>query len=401
MIKVNLNRTQLNRQRKQSLLFAIFVCGVIGLVSLLIPVYSSAQTAGSVTKTDSSQYIQVTGKKNITKNKTAKAAIKASSKKPTQKNIQSKSVQKFSVKTLPKSEVVISPKEEALYKKPKFYASYNPNQSPVTDVNVTKALQKKEEKTDYAFSMSAQVSRGTSLIDHQDGSRSDSMEILVLPSLSTPIGSFSIKETFSQNLNNADDVEAGFSDASVTYAPKPIDWEWSPPYVLVLKPSMTALVPFSKISVKKNQMQTALIAGLSFGIRPDISPAGLAVQKEGAWDVSIGLTAGKNFYPYEEDINGQPLNAYSSNQSLTMAYTISDWSFSVELVHRSRWTFQGNTKASFVASEEIGYSLTKNFGLAIGHTNDAAAMKANGVETNYNLVDDNTSTVYISAGASF
>ena len=364
MIKVNLNRTQLNRQRKQGLLFAIFVFTVVGLVSLLIPVYSSAQTRGEVYKADASQYISVAGSVAFTTTAGKKSTNKKSN----------------------------------------AYASYNPQQSSISALNTTNATHsqaKKEEKSDYTFSLAAQVSRGTSLVDHQDGTRSDSSEVLVAPSLSTPIGRFSAKLTYSQNLNDADDVQAGISDASITYATKSIDWALSTPHKLMLTPSLTTIVPLSKISVKKNQMQTALIAGISLGVAPDSSAAGQVLQKEGAWMAGVSLTAGRNFYPYEEDINGQPLNAYTSNQSLSAGYIISKWSFSVELVHRSRWTFQGNTKASFAASEEIGYSITDHFSVAIGHTNDAAAMKANGVETNYNLVDDNTSSVYISAGASF
>ncbi len=116
----------------------------------------------------------------------------------------------------------------------------------------------------------------------------------------------------------------------------------------------------------------------------------------------MGLTAGRSFHSYEQDINGAVLNRYSSNQTLAVGYSIGDWSFSVEFLNRLRWTYQGNLKTpSFVASQEIGYSIHDHFNLAVGHTNEASAMKDNGVDSNYNLVDEKTSTVYGTVGVAF
>ncbi len=253
-------------------------------------------------------------------------------------------------------------------------------------------------KPDYTFKATVEVSRSTSLYDFKDGSRSDSLDLLFYPILKTPVGTFSLKETYSKNLNNEADTANGFSDATISYGFGAKDWEWSPPYVLTMSPSISVVVPISDLSVKKNQLQTAVAGGLTFGIRPD----GLAAEKAGSWNVAMAVTAGRSFHTYEEDINGSVLNKYSSNQTLSLGYSISNWSFGLYYTNRSRWTYQGNIKQSFVLSQVISYSFNDNFYATVGHSNDAGSvLKANGFESNIQIVDENNSGVYLTLGSTF
>lgn len=253
-------------------------------------------------------------------------------------------------------------------------------------------------KPDYTFKATVEVSRSTSLYDFKDGSRSDSLDLLFYPILKTPVGTFSIKETYSKNLNNEADTANGFSDATVSYGFGAKDWEWSAPYILTMSPSISVVIPISDLSVKKNQLQTAVAGGLAFGIRPD----GLATAKAGSWNVVIAITAGRSFHTYEEDINGSVLNKYSSNQALNLGYSISNWSFGLYYTNRSRWTYQGNIKQSFVLSQVISYSFNDNFYATVGHSNDAGSvLKANGFESNIQIIDENNSGVYLTLGSTF
>lgn len=263
-------------------------------------------------------------------------------------------------------------------------------------MSADRIVKPKVEKPDYKFSIASIISRSTSLVDHQDGTRSDSFEVLVAPSLLTPIGNFTVKQSFSKDLRDDESTEDGASDTSVIYGMPPKDWQWSPPYILTLKPTLSAVIPVSRLSRITTQLQTSIVGGISFGIRPD----GLH-KSDGTWDLAIGVTAGRNFHTYAEDIKGRVLNQYSSNQTLNIGYTIADWNFSFEFINRSRWTYQNHVKQSFIASEEIGYSITQNFSVAIGHTNEASALKADASESNLSLIDENTSTVYGSLGISF
>lgn len=248
---------------------------------------------------------------------------------------------------------------------------------------------------DYHFGSSISMQRSRSLYDHQDGSRSDSLDLTLSPSLSTPIGQFSGNIGYSQDLNDSESVGNGPTDANLRYSYKAYDWALSTPYALALKPSFSVVIPVAKTSRLKDQLQTALAAGLAFIIKPDGK-----TTSDGNFNLAFGLTAGRNFHQYDDDINGIALNKYSSNQSLTLGYEISDWSFSIEYIHRSRWTYQNNVRESYVLSEDISYTINENFAVAIGHSNESPALKANGYESNFNVIDEDASIVYLGITAS-
>jgi hypothetical protein len=93
---------------------------------------------------------------------------------------------------------------------------------------------------------------------------------------------------------------------------------------------------------------------------------------------------------------------YSSSQTLALSY---EWpvgiSISATLVHRNALTYQSNIRESFEISEELGYEINKTFSVAVGHTNSGNALKANGVDSNIQLMDENSSMVYASGTMSF
>lgn len=253
----------------------------------------------------------------------------------------------------------------------------------------------KEEESRYKFGASVNASRSTSLYDHQDGTRSDSMDYRFIAFLAMPYGKITTIVDYTEDLRDPENTAAGLYDPIIQYGFKSTDWAWSAPYVLTFAPNVSLVVPATKRSIKRDQLNTAISTGISFGIKPD----GI-YKSDGTWSVIFGLSAGQNFHMYEEDINGKVLNKYSSNQSLNIGYSISDWDFSLSYVHRSRWTYQNNIRESYALSQYIGYSLTENFGLSMGHSNEGPAIKANGYESNLNVIDENNSVVYFGVNAS-
>lgn len=256
------------------------------------------------------------------------------------------------------------------------------------------SMEEVEKRT--SFSASIDISRSTSLYDHQDGSRSDSLDFRLTTGLAFPIGhSLAMVVDYSNDLNDPENTAAGLIDPALKYSFKSSDWAWSAPYILTFRPSISTILPITKRSTKRDQLQGSFSGGVAFGIKPD----GI-YQDDGMWSVMIGLSAGRNFHAYEENINGTVLNKYSSNQSLDIGYSISDFSFSVSYLHRSRWTYQGNIRESFVLSEEIGYSLSDNFSVNMGHSNEGSMIKANGYESNLDVIDEENSSVYMGINAS-
>jgi hypothetical protein len=260
----------------------------------------------------------------------------------------------------------------------------------------TAAMAKTTPETSWGLNHSVNISRGTSLIDRQDGSRSDSSEFAYMPALKTPIGGLSAKIVYSKDLRDDMSTRDEWADIPVAYSPMNVDWGWSPPYILTLSPTLTAVIPASEISIKKNNLNGSFILGVNFRIKPDG-----VFAADGGWSLSIGATIGRNFHTYEEDILGGVLNKHSSNQSLALGYSWGALSVSFEFLNRVRWTYQNRQTSSFVAAQELGYAISPVFSVAIGHSNEASALKPNGYESNYSLTDEKTSTVYANFGLSF
>jgi len=271
---------------------------------------------------------------------------------------------------------------------------------------VMKADQNEKQETSNTepqVGIALQISRSTSLYDHQDGTRSDSMDYLAMPQMKLGFGSVKAKIVYSQNLredgNTYDGTTAAsdWGDVSVTIAKNPYKWMWSAPYMITLTPFVTGVIPASQNSLKRDELKTALSAGVSFGVMPD----GIAPEADGFWSFAVGVTAGRNIHAYDTDINGKVLNRYSSNQTLNFSYNYKAFSFGIEFINKSRWTYQGNVRSAFEHSEEVGYNFNDNVSLAIGHTNGGSALKANGIDSNLELVNENDSSIYATLGLSF
>lgn len=241
------------------------------------------------------------------------------------------------------------------------------------------------------------ISRSTTLYDHQDGTRKDSMDYLFVPSLKTSFGSLKAKIIYSQDLRDDSATASDWGDIPVTWALIPNKWRWSPPYVISITPFFSAVIPASQNSLVRDELKTAVSAGASFGIIPD----GIAPTRDGTWSLAIAISAGQNIHSYSTDINGTVLNKYSSNQILNLSYIYKRASFSLEYINKSRWTYEGNAKNSFEHSEEIGFAVTDHFSTAIGHSNAGTALRANALDSNLDFINENDSLVYLALGLSF
>lgn len=247
-------------------------------------------------------------------------------------------------------------------------------------------------KPDFEFHSLLYVSRSTSLIDFEDGTRQDSMDYLFKPSLKMPVGTVAATFAYTQDLRDKySGTASDWSDIPVAFTFKPTTWKWNASQQAKVSYSLTAVMPLSKMSVKKDELQTSLGAGVSFSVAPVAD----------GFNYGVSVTAARNLHAYEEDINGQVLNQYSSNQTLSAGYTYGDWSVSVDFVNRARWTYQGNTKNTFELTEELGYAVNDAVSLAVGHTNAGAGLKPNGTDSNIDLYDENDSIVYATLGLAY
>lgn len=252
-----------------------------------------------------------------------------------------------------------------------------------TQTVTTKPAKKAESLPSYG--VLALLNRSTSLVDFQDGTRSDNMDFLLSPSVKLAPGRLSATMTYSQNLrDDSSQTENDFGDIPVTFTFKAIPMGGYRDYDTSLSYSATAVAPVSKISTKKDQLQTSLSGKIAWSLGP----------KEDGVSLLTSLTAGRNFHSYEEDINGNVLNQYSSNQQIKLGYSFGSWSVSADFIHKSRWTYKGNVKSAFELTEEIEYGINKNYAVAIGHTNAGSVLKPNGTDTNIDIYNENNSVIY-------
>lgn len=224
------------------------------------------------------------------------------------------------------------------------------------------------------------VYRNTSLYDFQDGTRRDSADYVLKMGLKiTPDYSLSVQGGYSQDLHHSEYDD--FGDTSVSLGRKAIPLGL---YVL-LSPSITAIVPTSKMSHTVQNLESAYRVGASFSLNPVVNPNLV---------LGLGLSGGQNFHQYDTDINGNVLNQYSFNQTLIAGYNLGNFSLSAIYIHKNAWTYQHTLKEAFEHYEEIGYGVNNSLAVAIGHSNGGSALKANGSDSNLALINENDSMVY-------
>jgi len=153
--------------------------------------------------------------------------------------------------------------------------------------------------------------------------------------------------------------------------------------------SLSAIAPTSKDSHVRQNMLGAASTGLTAMINPDRLLSGLNV-------VTV-FSLARLVHQYDTATDGSVNTEYSTRQTLSLSY---DWPSGFTLVgvftHGNAMTYQNNIRESFEHYEEVEYQISKTFGVALGHSNAGSILKANGVDSNVALVDDNTSMVYAS-----
>ncbi|MBC7420556.1 MAG: hypothetical protein H7328_07495 [Bdellovibrio sp.] len=270
--------------------------------------------------------------------------------------------------------------------------------SAVTKVSINRskksAVKKTDEATEGSFGGSFSLMKNNSLYDRKDGTFVDNLGYELNLAYKLPTGVMLANISYSQNLRSSYEGDSDFNDPFLAYAHKPIQISELDTMNVKLGPSLTVLFPLSKKSVKYDEMQGAFVAGLSLGFSPK--------EKDGSgFSAALSLTAGRNFHRYEQDVNGKVLAQYSSNQGITLGYKIQSFSFSVLFNHKSRWTYQNAVREGFELTEAINYDINKNFAFSIGHTNAGVALKANGQDSNFAVVDEDNSVVFAAIGIAF
>jgi hypothetical protein len=127
--------------------------------------------------------------------------------------------------------------------------------------------------------------------------------------------------------------------------------------------------------------------GLAAGITQNFNLAKKAAT------LNYTLSALKNYHEYERsnildsNISHRARHIITYNQEITKAISLKVLSH-----YQTGWTYQNVLKTSFLISEELILALNRSASIYIGHSNNATALQANGVDSNIQIYDDRTST---------
>lgn len=240
------------------------------------------------------------------------------------------------------------------------------------------------------ISGSVSLSQSRSLIDYQDGTLSESQSAAIglrgrLSNNWTVSGSASLN----QDTRDSESLGNGASDTSISFSRKSTKLTTN----LTSGYSFSTLLPTSKYSSQYQNLQGTLGASYRIGFAEDVLMDGL--------DISFALGATRLFHQFDTDKSGAVLNQYSVRESVSASYSYKKFSFSLDANHRHAWTYQGRVKQAYEISEEISYSVLPNWGVSLGHTNSEAWLKPNGQDSNFKLINENNSIVYISTSVLF
>lgn len=244
-----------------------------------------------------------------------------------------------------------------------------------------------EEKKPYALSLD--ISRGRKLNTNKDGSFEDSTDFEAAVAL---MWAEKWKTAFVLGYSRPDEkpeTESDWADTAVVTSRA----GWKISDSLNLGPSLTLVAPTSKSSREVKNMTGVVGTGLKLGFNPGVLKPG----------VSLGFAVSLNrlFHTYDTDAEGAVNTAYSSKQTISGGYEIGRFSFSAKFIHANSMSYQNTLGERYEHAEEIGFKINDNAGLAVGHTLSGAALKPNGIDSNYAFIDQNESKVYGTISVSY
>ena len=237
------------------------------------------------------------------------------------------------------------------------------------------------------FSGSASIARYGSMVDHQDGTRFDSLDTTASFAY-TFLEKYKLSSLFyySYNLKKQD---GDWDDLSLSFAHTPMTLYSR----LQVSPALLGTVPMSKDATIRQELKGGIGTGLRFSFLPNTFVGGL--------DFKFSVSLFRNFFAAETATDGKPNSEYSSVQKGTAIYAYKKANASITFIHLNSLTYQNNIKESFMHFTEIGYDFTKAFSASIGHANIGSALKPNGQDSNILFINENTSLLYISSRLNF
>ncbi len=134
-------------------------------------------------------------------------------------------------------------------------------------------------------------------------------------------------------------------------------------------------------------------------IKRDRLKGGLAITNGLRWknpyvkiDYKLGLS--KNFHEYTVNAEGNPNIEYRLSNSLEITVPLTEkFSVSTLGIYRLGRTYKGFERTTFEINADLIYDILETLSINIGTSNDGRALKANGVDSNIQAYNENTSVI--------
>ncbi len=158
-------------------------------------------------------------------------------------------------------------------------------------------------------------------------------------------------------------------------------------------PAIWAVLPLSKRSRERDSLVTSVRPALRFGA--DFSKSRIPILKYAlvSWETGIA----RAFHQYSTSTTGAVNTAWRLSNWINVYFAPeSRWFLSGDFIRNTGWSYQGASRHSFSLGQTLGYRLTPELTLSVGHTNDGDVLRANGLTSNISVFDATSSRVFTS-----
>lgn len=144
--------------------------------------------------------------------------------------------------------------------------------------------------------------------------------------------------------------------------------------------SVSTVIPASEASKKVARLQSSI--GISNGLSYENSILSIAYS----------LSLSRNFHEYNFNAEGSANVEYRLGNSVEIKIPITDkFSISTLGIYKIGRTYGGFERFSFESHSDLNYDFTDMLSMNLGTSNGGSALKANGVDSNIDIYNENTS----------
>lgn len=199
----------------------------------------------------------------------------------------------------------------------------------------------------------------------------------------------SLKSIFGYSTYNKNELQNDFSDLLMSLYLFKSKFNSN----INFSPYLTTTIPISKDSSQRQQMN------LGYGLGASLSNQSRLLS--GFFSIAGGISLQKYSHKYDTSLNNTINTSHSSNQQVSTGWEYKQIGLTLLFRHINSWNYNGTMRESFLHLQEISWSATKNLSFSGGHSNSGNVLSPNQEDIQIRLIDDNSSTLFLSTNYIF